>query len=472
MGQLYATEKGFFYSGRRNNVMSEQLTLFNYDTLDSETRITLKQRADRINERTRRMAQDAWENGREFYEAQQELAQHGYGCFVAWAESETGYKKSSVYRMIDVYQRIDFPNLGKTEIAASALYLLAAPSTPEPARQEAIARAQNGETITHSTAKEIVSEYKQPITGPSLPPPPQLLKEAYHNPAYDNDRPWDNPAIGLPYPNPITKSESPKEPSSPNYITLNQWNEGQRLDFEPATTSMNKTNDNIEWAAFSWNPVTGCLHNCAYCYARDIANRFYEYGFEPAYLPERLSQPANTKNIEPRWDGDFGYKNIFTCSMADLFGKWVPDEWIKSVLEVIANNPKWTFLLLSKFPIRMAEFEYPPNVWLGTSVDYQWAVSRAEKAFTKIKASGFEGVCWLSCEPMMERLTFDSLTMFDWVVMGGSSKSTQTPEYVPPFDDIAHLYNQARQSNCKVYFKTNLIPGMGDGQRVREYPNG
>jgi pyruvate-formate lyase-activating enzyme len=32
---------------------------------------------------------------------------------------------------------------------------------------------------------------------------------------------------------------------------------------------------------WSWNPVTGCLHDCPYCYARDIANRFYRE------LPER-----------------------------------------------------------------------------------------------------------------------------------------------------------------------------------------
>ena len=30
--------------------------------------------------------------------------------------------------------------------------------------------------------------------------------------------------------------------------------------------SLNKTN--IEWCGKSWNPVTGCLHNCDYCYAR------------------------------------------------------------------------------------------------------------------------------------------------------------------------------------------------------------
>lgn len=27
----------------------------------------------------------------------------------------------------------------------------------------------------------------------------------------------------------------------------------------------------ISWADWSWNPVTGCLHGCKYCYAREIA---------------------------------------------------------------------------------------------------------------------------------------------------------------------------------------------------------
>lgn len=30
----------------------------------------------------------------------------------------------------------------------------------------------------------------------------------------------------------------------------------------------------IDWCDSSWNPVTGCLHECKYCYARSIANRF------------------------------------------------------------------------------------------------------------------------------------------------------------------------------------------------------
>ncbi len=260
------------------------------------------------------------------------------------------------------------------------------------------------------------------------------------------------------------------------WITLTEWNEleadeQQRILTQtyPAKSTFNPTNDNVEWARYTWNPITGCLHNCDYCYARDIATRFFPQNFEPSFLPSRLSAPANTPQKDLFTMNDpidhMGYRNVFVCSMADLFGKWVPPEWIEAVLTQIRNNPQWTFLLLSKFPVRMAEFDYPKNVWLGTTVDKQHTVDRAEKAFTKIKQSGFNGTCWLSCEPMLERLTFNTLEMFDWVVMGGSSKSTQTQEYYPPFDDIVHLYTQARDSHCQIYFKTNLL-----GQRIREYP--
>jgi protein gp37 len=262
-----------------------------------------------------------------------------------------------------------------------------------------------------------------------------------------------------------------------NWITIEEWDmlpEAERIfrltQVRYSSKTMNKPNDSIEWAMWSWNPVTGCLHDCDYCYARDIANRFYPQKFAPSFVPDRLPAPKNTKVPGARWDGDIGYNGVFVCSMADLFGKWVPEAWITSVLKVIEDNPQWEFLLLTKFPIRMADFEYPPNVWMGTTVDYQWRVERAEKAFRKIKASGFDGICWLSCEPMMERLTFSSLEMFDWLVMGGASKSTQTPEHRPPFDDITHLHNQAREYTLPIYQKTNLIPGMSDRQRLKEYP--
>ena len=30
----------------------------------------------------------------------------------------------------------------------------------------------------------------------------------------------------------------------------------------------------IDWAESTWNPVTGCNHDCPYCYARNIVRRF------------------------------------------------------------------------------------------------------------------------------------------------------------------------------------------------------
>ena len=226
-------------------------------------------------------------------------------------------------------------------------------------------------------------------------------------------------------------------------------------------------NDNIEWARWSWNPVTGCLHNCDYCYARDIAMRFYEQNFVPTFLPERLMAPHNT-NIPTRAEYDMGWKNVFVCSMADLWGKWVPREIIELVMAEVIAAPQWNFLFLTKFPARYPEFEFPANAWIGTTVDRQHAVHRAEKAFADVKARGHQGIRWLSCEPMLEPLQFTSLEMFDWVVIGGSSKSTQTPESMPDFRWIADLVKQADDAGCKVYMKTNL--GVHNSIRLREYP--
>lgn len=250
------------------------------------------------------------------------------------------------------------------------------------------------------------------------------------------------------------------------YITLDDWRTmppAQRAEALATVGGQSRMNaqdtNNIEWAKWSWNPVTGCLHNCSYCYARDIAARFYPQGFEPSFLPSRLSMPRNTP-VPASAAQDIGYKNVFTCSMADLFGRWVPREWIKAVLQVVADNPQWNFLFLTKFPIRLAEFDFPANAWLGTTVDAQARVTNAERAFSKVRG----GVKWLSCEPLLEPLRFSSLEMFDWVVIGGASSSTQTPEFHPPRAWVESLEVQARRAGCKVYEKTNLL------ERIREYP--
>ena len=113
--------------------------------------------------------------------------------------------------------------------------------------------------------------------------------------------------------------------------------------------------DEIEWAQWSWNPVTGCLHDCPYCYARDITQRGPNAfpRVQPAFRPYRLNAPANTA-VPDEAATDTRYRNVFTCSMADLFGGWVPKEWIEAVLGAERDNPQWNFLFFTKFPKRMA----------------------------------------------------------------------------------------------------------------------
>jgi protein gp37 len=227
--------------------------------------------------------------------------------------------------------------------------------------------------------------------------------------------------------------------------------------YRPA--KFNRTNDMVEWALWTWNPVTGCEHNCVYCYARDIANEIYKEKFEPTFRPERLNAPRHMKVPEAARD-NIGEKNVFVCSMADLFGRWVPDDWIESVMAEVRNAPQWNFLFLTKFPLRYEGIDFPDNAWVGTSVDEQRRVASAEKAFLNVKAK----VKWLSCEPLRERLTFKSLEMFDWVVIGGQSVSSQAPAFQPPWEWVEHLHTQARAAGCQVYWKPNLET------RPREYP--
>jgi ParB/RepB/Spo0J family partition protein len=258
------------------------------------------------------------------------------------------------------------------------------------------------------------------------------------------------------------KQKKPKQQRK--FITLTNWKtltKGERdaalkvggeLKFNRQDTT------SIEWARWSWNPVTGCEHNCPYCYARDIAERIYPQKFEPSLILESLNAPRLTLVPEEASE-DLGHQNVFVCSMADLFGKWVPTEWIEAVLQQAADNPQWNFLLLTKFPIRMSEFEYPKNAWLGTTVDLQARVPNAERAMAKVQAS----IRWLSLEPLLEPIKMD-WSIFQWVVIGGATRSTQTPDWHPPRSWLWDITFAAQSAGCAVYHKDNLA------NRLRDYP--
>lgn len=223
-----------------------------------------------------------------------------------------------------------------------------------------------------------------------------------------------------------------------------------------AKTKFNRTNENVDWAKWTWNPVVGCLHGCRYCYARDIAKRFYGH-FKPTFFPERLEAPVNTSPIrEP------GGNMVFVCSMADLFGEWVEQGWIDAVIEAVRNSPQWTFLFLTKNPSRLATVQWSDNAWVGTTIDCQARVKKAEDAFSRFDAT----VKFVSCEPLQEEIRFNRMDLFDWMIVGGRSRSTKMKAGQPEHAWVHALIEQAREVKTMIYCKPNLTAVDGP----KEYP--
>lgn len=221
----------------------------------------------------------------------------------------------------------------------------------------------------------------------------------------------------------------------------------------------------IGWAMWSWNPVTGCNHGCGYCYARAIATSrdmaaYYPAGFTPLFHHERLDAPANTP-VPSRAESDPAHGRVFVCSMADLFGAWVPQEWIDQVVASTVANPQWEYLYLTKFPQRYDRLDLPASGWIGASVDEQ---HRAEPTLAAMRKVSGVKVKWLSLEPLLEPIKFSTLEGIDMIVIGAQSENIgQNAAFSPPFEWVADLVATARRDGCKVWLKTNLL-GQTSGQ--------
>lgn len=254
---------------------------------------------------------------------------------------------------------------------------------------------------------------------------------------------------------------------------------------------MNKTK--IEWCDSTWNPVTGCLHNCPYCYARKIANRFgqntdiefnpettvdlitkadnpYPYGFHPTFHRYRLSDPIY-KTIQ----------NIFVCSMADLFGEWVPDEWIDKVFRACEKAYQHRYLFLTKNPSRYkevyrSELDYRYNYWFGTTAtddksfeECGYELFEASGATDKRHANRF-----MSIEPLSERIkeaSLQNVEHLDWVIIGAET-GNRKDKVIPHPGWIVDIAEACKSNNVPVFMKDSLVPVIGERNMLREFPEG
>ena len=211
---------------------------------------------------------------------------------------------------------------------------------------------------------------------------------------------------------------------------------------------MNETNENIGWAAYSWNPITGCKTGCSYCYADAMLKRF-EKSFEPEFHENRLGQPGETKQKEGK------NNRVFTCSMGEAFGPWVPDEWIEKTMAVVKGNARWQFLFLTKSPERLPTVDWPKNAWIGATADTQKRADAVTDHFVEMKKST-DNIMFLSCEPLLEEIVLSDalLKTIDWLIIGAESKGAKNIQ--PNADWVEKLLWQAREHDVSVYFKDNL----------------
>ena len=209
----------------------------------------------------------------------------------------------------------------------------------------------------------------------------------------------------------------------------------------------------IEWTDRVFNPITGCLHNCWYCYAKRMFTRFHK-SFEPTFYPERFYCGSKLKE---------GTK-IFVCSIADLFAPWTPKEWREMVLYEI-QKPEYnhlTFQLLTKNPenIRLRAKE---NIWVGATITRQSELSMVSNLI-----GNYQGIKFISFEPILERINLQSvycISHINWIIVG---KLTGSRKVKLDTDWINFLLYQSDKAGIPIFLKDNLKWHV----KIQEFPNG
>jgi protein gp37 len=231
-------------------------------------------------------------------------------------------------------------------------------------------------------------------------------------------------------------------------------------------------NTTIEWTQATWNPVTGCdkvSPGCAHCYAETFAERWrgieghpYEQGFDLRLWPDRLDLPLSW--VRPRL--------IFVNSMSDVFHERIPFEFVRKIFAVMEQADWHVFQLLTKRHERMAELapklRWPPNVWMGVSIENERFVRRAD-ALRRVPAA----VRFISAEPLLGPLETLDLQGIDWVIAGGESGPRHRPVNIEWLRDIR---DRCREADIAFFFKqwggrTSKAGGrILDGQQLSGMP--
>jgi len=237
----------------------------------------------------------------------------------------------------------------------------------------------------------------------------------------------------------------------------------------------------IEWTEATWNPTTGCDRvsaGCDNCYALTPAKRLKAMG-SPKYQNDgdpRTSGPGfgvtvhqDALTIPLRWREP---RLVFVNSMSDLFHARIPVAFVRRVFEVMEQTPQHTYQVLTKRASRLArladELPWPPNVWIGVSVENADRLGRLDH-LRGVPAA----VRFLSCEPLLGSLAELKLHAIDWLIAGGESGPRHRPMQI---EWVRELRDRCLQEEVPFFFKQvgGRTPKQGgrllDGRTWDEMP--
>jgi protein gp37 len=212
----------------------------------------------------------------------------------------------------------------------------------------------------------------------------------------------------------------------------------------------------IQWTNMTVNFWIGCTRvsaGCRFCYMFRDAQR---YSFDASHLrrtkPETFNRALSVH--EP--------KLIFTCSWSDFFHQSA-DQWRADAWDVIRRTPWHRWQILTKRPERILSClpddwgDGWDNVWLGTTVENNQSVSRIH-LLKQVPAK----VRFISAEPLLENVDFQSLDGIHWLILGGESgNNTGAFQYRPM--DLAWLESGIQQ--CKAQNIPVFVKQLGTHQK-------
>lgn len=209
------------------------------------------------------------------------------------------------------------------------------------------------------------------------------------------------------------------------------------------------TRSSIEWTESTWNPLTGCTKispGCKHCYAERMAHRLQAMGSANYRNGFTLTLHEHVLEYPLRWKKP---QMIFVNSMSDLFHEDVPLDFILRVFDVMRRSYWHIFQVLTKRSVRLmelnTEIDWPPNVWMGVSVEnqkYMYRIDHLRNTDAHIK--------FLSLEPLLGPLPHLDLTGIHWVIVGGESGPGARPMEA---EWVRSIRQQCQAESVPFFFK-------------------